>query len=65
MKQPMAMVATPGEMMGSTILWKMVISLAPSIRGASSTALGRTDMRYCRRKNTVPELAMAGTIRGM
>ena len=64
MNPPIAMVATPGTMIGNTILWKMVISIAPSILAASSSDMGSTDSRYCFKKNTVPGAAIAGMIKG-
>ena len=41
-------------MMGSTILWKIWISLAPSILAASISDFESVAFVYCLRKNTIP-----------
>ena len=58
-------VATAGDRIGITILWKEYNSLAPSILAASIRDLDREDSVYCFRKNTVPGEAIAGIISGM
>ena len=45
-----AIVAMPGDMIGSAILWKEYNSLAPSILAASTSAGGITDKMYCLKK---------------
>lgn len=55
-----AIVAIPGDIIGSAILWKEYNSLAPSILAASTSAGGITDKMYCLKKNTVPGAATAG-----
>ena len=59
-----AIVAIPGDMIGSAILWKEYNSLAPSILAASTSAGGITDKMYCLKKMP-PGAATAGTISGI
>ncbi len=58
------MVAIPGAMIGSTILWKICNSPAPSILAASRSAFDSVDCTYCLKKNTVPGDAIAGMMSG-
>lgn len=64
MNAMMDMVAIPGDITGSTILWKEYNSPAPSILAASINEGGSTDNTYCLRKNTVPGAAIAGITKG-
>ena len=58
-------VASPGDIIGIAILWKMYNSLAPSIRAASTSDGDREDKTYCLKKKTVPVDAIAGIISGI
>ena len=48
-----AIVAIPGDIIGSAILWKEYNSLAPSILAASTSAGGITDKMYSLKMTTV------------
>ena len=62
---PIDIVAIPGIIIGTAILWKIANSLAPSIRAASTIVFGKTDCKYWRKKKTTNGLAIAGIIKGI